>query len=176
MLCCPVFTISFYVITRLEKIFGYNFRQKHFIAFLTIGKLWLLILFIGIHNVTFSSKIELLLYFCFYQQRCQWSSNSVASNEDCRLAARISPREGFNQSTVNYNSTVYLNMDIGFLSNGCVYTSQVESRIQRSRLWPRIGFSRTGSSLGQRQKWSRPRPRTKDTIFLNYARQTFHNF
>ena len=28
-------------------------------------------------------------------------------------------------------------------------------------------------SRGQGQKWSRPRPRTKDTIFLNFGRQIF---
>ena len=31
-------------------------------------------------------------------------------------------------------------------------------------------------SRGQRQEWSRPRPITKDTIFLDYGRQIFHHF
>ena len=31
-------------------------------------------------------------------------------------------------------------------------------------------------SRGQGEEWSRPRPRTKATIFLNYGQQTFNYF
>ena len=78
MLCCLVFTIRFYFIIRLEKRFGYIFRQKHFLKLINFG--WL-IFFIGIHNITFPSEIGLLFHFCACRQRHQESSNSVIFTE-----------------------------------------------------------------------------------------------
>ena len=60
------------------------------------------------------------------------------------------------------------------------FVSEVESRTQHSRPRPRTQkkykakakdrIFEDKTSRGQEQKWSRSRPRTEDTIFLNYGR------
>ena len=98
MLCCPMFTISFCFITRLEIIIEYNFRPTHFIALFNIGTV-----FITSH---FCSKSAYSYIFVFVGSIAKRVQKASFFDEDCRLATRIRPRVGFNQSTINYKLVV----------------------------------------------------------------------